>query len=329
MAPMSAHEMLLSAVGSILLLALSALAWQSPRGVQPAAGAVLLAGQLVVARGQALGFVDEATGREESLPLPLGPGFVRAPAWAPGRARVAFSWFARQPEEQIGGSEILVLDPPAGAPTVLVSRHQDGLILDAPIWSLDGQTLFFESQAFAAQPPQLERVAADGSQRQVVLPGASAVALAPDGRHFVCVCHEPSPVLLVGSLVDGSQQILVDDARFGAFASPRFSPDGTWIAFTATLGPPDSPLRLQHAGDRAAGSVSVHNPPWAVWLVHADGSGLRHLDWLDDDELSIAWGPDSQTLAAFGVAGLVLLDRDTGHPQPLARGGFGGLDWAW
>jgi hypothetical protein len=51
-----------------LLLALGAIAWQSPRGVEPAAGAALLAGQLVVARGQALGFVDAATRREESLP---------------------------------------------------------------------------------------------------------------------------------------------------------------------------------------------------------------------------------------------------------------------
>ena len=59
-----------------------------------------------------------------------------------------------------------------------------------------------------------------------------------------------------------------------------------------------------------------------------DGSGLRHLDWLDDDELSVAWSPDGRTLAAFGVAGLVLLAPDDPRPRIIAGGGFGGLDWA-
>jgi Tol biopolymer transport system component len=318
-----------STIGGVLLLALSLLSWPSPDGARPPAEAGPLAGQLIVARSRALGLMDAATRQEESLPLDLGPGLVRGPAWAPGRTRLAFSWFARRPGEQVGGSEIMVLDRAGGAPATLVSRAADGQILDAPVWSRDGRTLFFESQASAAQAPQLERVAADGSQRQLVLRAASGLSPAPDGSRFVCVRQEPEPALVVGDLADGSQQVVVDDPRFGALASPRFSPDGAWIAFTATLGPPDGELRPL-SRDRPPGAhVARHNAPWAVWLVQPDGRGLRRLDWLDDDELSIAWGPDSRTLAAFGVTGLVLLDRDAGRPEFLARGGFGGLDWAW
>jgi Tol biopolymer transport system component len=316
-------------IGGLVLLVLSGLVWPVPLHAQSPIPTASPGGSLVVARSRAIALVDPATRQEQPLVLDLGSGLVRQPAWDPGHTRVTFSWYARRPGERIGGSEILVLQSSGGPPTTLVPREDDGLILDSPTWSRDGQTLFFESQASASQPPRIERVAAGGG-RQMIVPAAGSPSVAPDGTRLLYVRQEPTPAIAVSSLADGSQRIVVDDDRFGAMASPRFSPDGAWIAFTATLGPPDRELRPLSREARSAGErVAGHNAPWDVWLVRADGSGLRRLDWLDDDELSVAWSPDGRVLAAFGVRGLVLLARDDGRAELVARGGFGGLDWAW
>ncbi len=314
-------------VGGLVLLVLSGLVWPVALHAQSPGSGASSAGPLVVARSRAIALVDPVTRQEQPLALDLGSGIVRQPAWDPEHTRVAFSWYTRRPGERIGGSELLVLQRSGGPPTTLVPRENDGLILDSPTWSRDGQTVFFESQASAAQPPQIERVAAGGSSgRQLVVPAAGSPSVAPDGTSLVYVRQEPTPAIAVLSLADGSQRTVVDDDRFGAMASPRFSPDGAWIAFTATLGPPDRELRPL---SRERRSVARHNAPWDVWLVRVDGSGLRRLDWLDDDELSVVWSPDGRLLAAFGVRGLVLLARDDGRAELVARGGFGGLDWAW
>src|SRR5437899_2235744 len=77
------------------------------------------------------------------------------------------------------------------------------------------------------------------------------------------VRQERTPAMAVLSPVDGSQRMVVDDDRFGAMASPRFAPDGAWIAFTATLGPPDRELRpLSREAWPAAERVAAHNAPW-------------------------------------------------------------------
>jgi Tol biopolymer transport system component len=317
-------------IGGVIVLLLSGLVPPAPGLAQLPPGLAAAGSTLAVARSRAIGLVDPTTGQEQALALDLGPGLVRQPTWAPGGARLAFSWFARRPGERVGGSELLLLDGANRSPSVLVSRADDGLILDSPVWSRDGRTLYFESQRSAAQQPDVERIAADGRDREVVVRAATSPALAPDGAHLLYVRQEPTPAIAVLRLADGGRRVVVDDPRFGAMASPRFSPDGAWIAFTATLGPPDRDLLPKSRGpEPAAPRVLRHGPPWDVWLVRADGTGLRHLNWLDDDELSVAWGPDGGTLAAFGAAGLVLLSRDGGRVEPLARGGFGGLDWAW
>lgn len=302
-----------------------------PRGVADAQTLLppaALTGQVAVARGRGVGLVDAAASDERLLPLDLGDGLARQPTWAPDRGRLALGWISRRASERVGGGEILLLPTAGGAPTVLVTRDADGVMLDNPAWALDGRTLFFESQLSASQYPRIEQVALDGSDRRLLLARAGAPSLTPGGQ-LLYVRQDQQPAIALLDLADGSQRVLVDDTRFFDFAAPRASPDGEWIAFTATGGPVGRTAQPRARFDTPPpAKPAAHGLPWRAWLVRADGTGLRPLDWEDDDELTVAWAPGGRLLAAYGVAGLVLLAPETSEVRPLGRGGFGGMDWA-
>jgi Tol biopolymer transport system component len=68
--------------------------------------------------------------------------------------------------------------------------------------------------------------------------------------------------------------------------------------------------------------------PWDVWLIGADGSGLRRLTYLAEDDPSVAWSPDGRWLAIQGGSGLTLLDVSSGRTERLVRTpAFGAIDW--
>jgi Tol biopolymer transport system component len=319
-------------LGPILLLgSLAPLGAPAPGPGSTVAAAQPLApdaGLVAVARGRGIGVVDAAGGGERLLPLDLGDGLARQPTWAPDRGRLALGWLSRRAGERTGGGEILLLPSTGGSPTVIVPRDADGVMLDNPAWAPDGRTLFFESQLSASQYPRIEQVGADGRDRRLLLARAGAPSPMPGGQ-LLYVRQDQQPAIALLNLADGSQRVLVDDARFFGFASPRASPDGEWIAFAATGGPVGRAAQPRARFDALPlGKPVAHGLPWRVWLVRADGTGLRALDWEDDDELTVAWAPGGRLLAAYGVAGLVLLSPETAEVRPLAQGGFGGMDWA-
>jgi Tol biopolymer transport system component len=65
-----------------------------------------------------------------------------------------------------------------------------------------------------------------------------------------------------------------------------------------------------------------------VWIVRRDGSGLRRLTAVGEDDPSVAWSPDGGWLALRGGDGLSLVERDTGRVVRLASGADQGpIDW--
>ena len=160
----------------------------------------------------------------------------------------------------------------------------------------------------------------DGSGARALWHGKHAANLAwsPDGRRLAFDAR---------SSLDVRSSIWVVDAR-GAHparvvsnaASPTWSPDGRRIAFTR-LGTPENP----------------NWPRWAIWVVNADGSGVRQLLSLArlgrDLEVSsgpnsLDWSPDGRriVLSAHGgwLAWIYVVNLDGTHPRRLSA-----LGWAW
>jgi hypothetical protein len=71
-----------------------------------------------------------------------------------------------------------------------------------------------------------------------------------------------------------------------------------------------------------------HGEPWNVWTVRPDGTDLRRIGWLQEDEPLVTWSPDGRWLGVLGAGGLWLLDPNcVADPRRIADGGFGAIDW--
>jgi Tol biopolymer transport system component len=65
-----------------------------------------------------------------------------------------------------------------------------------------------------------------------------------------------------------------------------------------------------------------------LWMISADGTGLRQLTNLSEDDPVSVWSPDGRWVAFTGALGLYLLDVTRGTVIRIHdEGGGGGLTW--
>ena len=144
-----------------------------------------------------------------------------------------------------------------------------------PSFSADGETVIFHMPRgpdTVEQAHDLWSVPSAGGKPALLVPNATGGAYSPDGGTlaYVTSVSEPSGAAsLMLANVDGSDpRVLVDGARI---ESPRWSPDGTRIAYSA-----------HSEGDR---DYVIDVATGETWLV-TGGAGV--LDWFDNDTLLVA-----------------------------------------
>ncbi|HEV7663317.1 MAG TPA: hypothetical protein VGQ62_07255, partial [Chloroflexota bacterium] len=186
-----------------------------------------------------------------------------------------------------------------------------------------------------AQPQfhsRVEQIAPDGSSLSVLLDDARYPGPAPDGQHVAFVRSLPGGVgLFSHSLLDGTDSQLVAPGSFLALAYPRFAPDGRRLAFAAIgLVPaigrpaPSNPLGWLFNTRTAL----AHGFPWEVWTVNADGTDLRQVPDVVDDDPSVAWSPNGNLLLVYGGWGSYLVDPASGTTTSLSYlAGYGSVGW--
>ena len=66
-----------------------------------------------------------------------------------------------------------------------------------------------------------------------------------------------------------------------------------------------------------------------LYLIRRDGTGLRRLTDLAEDDPSVAWSPEGRWVAFQGGSGIHVVDVATTALYLLSETvGFGGMDWA-
>lgn len=248
----------------------------------------------------------------------------------------------------------LVLPPDGGAlrvPTLYLANvdgsglrplwEAPGYILRAPAWSPDGSAVYLAAEEVAGssggvvQPAQVMRIDSADAARSVVVENGADPAPAPNGSQLAFVRNDlvRGPALLIQPLDGSAERTLVANMGFDYIEYPRFSPDGDAILFAASGGPRRVPESSQRLRDRllgwlAAPVAEAHGQPWEIWVVNADGSELRQLTTIGEEDPVAAFAPDGSQLAVIGTEGIYILDSDGGNFRKIdTTGGGGGLDW--
>lgn len=162
-----------------------------------------------------------------------------------------------------------------------------------------------------------------------------------------------------------SKTLLERSSGFLGYYAPRLSPSGDLIVFSAVGGPdtivqdPNAALSGQNAAPAATptptkasasrdniglallnfiapGAINsnplkataMHGVPYDVWTVRPDGSNVKRVTSLFEDQPVAAWSKDGKRIAFIAGLGLYLVDVDGKNLTKLSdTGAHGGFDW--
>lgn len=268
--------------------------------------------------------------------------FVFDVALSPDGKQLAYAYYTTPAGRGGGGSDLMVVTiaPDVGKPKLVATRDGPGVLLGAPSWTPDGQSIAFEAVGLMPTGKasiHCDMVGADGSGRRAVVDGGRYPTVSPDGKILAYVkSQNTGDSLWVRPLGGGQEREIVSDVAMAMISYPRFAPDGSLIAFAGvdlsgeivpTAAPVLMRLNLGDADD-VTRSAMRHGLPTNPYVVAPDGSGLRQVAELFGDDLAMAWSPDGQWLAVSGAYGLSLLGVADGSERDLSQdASFGGIDW--
>ncbi len=309
----------------------------------PTAGAVNASGSLVFPRRNALLALDIQSRSVSTLVEFARNASLSTPAPSHDQKQVALTVYTPSSDpKDLGGADLYVVDVTDGANRMLVDHGASGVWLSEPSWSPDGLTLYFtrraaimEGDRYRGERVSVERINTDGSGQETVVQNASSPSASADGRYLAYLAPvggAESAKLWVATFDGQPPREVVVGAQFTQLGSPRFSPRGTQLVFTAVGGPPNTPVgtptRLGQFQDLFSPPVAyAHGIPWDLWMVNPDGTGLIRLTDVGEDSPFPTWAPDGSAIAFSGENGLYLVDLATGATTIVAQEPAAAVVW--
>ncbi len=198
-----------------------------------------------------------------------------------------------------------------------------------PVVKSAGESIYYEpdwsQNGRLAATYEIYRVDDEGSNVEILRPKptrtvpcclsayAGMPSWAPDGRSLVLVGIQYLDPNVVGGLEvwreESNDTVMLTD-QLSQDASPAWSPEGSWIAFSRFEGdqPPVQPPPLDGAELRQVTGAHAENPTWSpdgryiafddgdrIAIIKPDGTGLRYPPGLQGT--NPAWSPAGGTIA--------------------------------
>jgi Tol biopolymer transport system component len=289
---------------------LRALSWFPPDGQWLAVSAKADADQ-----ENAIYLMSLETGEMSSL---VSPGVYDqySPAFSPDGRTLAFVWYAGAQLSQVFLLPISADLKPTDEPRQLTQAS--GEIVDLA-WSLDGRQILFIS----GPPWELYRVSVTDSGPATLLPFAGenllSLALSPQGGRLALtkrlpleadIYRAPLPGSGSGALITAFEpEKFISSSRRDAF--PRYSPDGSRIAFTS-----------ERSGNRES------------WLCDSEGNNPQQLTFFGGPPAQVPdWSPDGRWICFSarpeGNVDIYVVRSEGGAPRRLTTHPSGDGDPRW
>jgi Tol biopolymer transport system component len=315
-----------------------------------------LQGKFVFSPGDGSIWIQEAgTGTTTALISRSLKALAQLPAFSPDGKRIAYAELVFLAGGVVRG-DIRVMDADGKNDRVVLQGAGANDYYFYPRWTADGQGMLVthaQNIQTLDERDQLERVdlATKASVRRIVEDGRDA-DISLDGHQIVFIRAVPdgSTNSLWMANADGSApQNLVANGVFTAIMSPRFSPDGKWLAFSVHGSPRQSlPLLEQASKPQPETTVrddescflyvlvtclvqtaSAHGAPGAIWRVNLASRRFEQITPIYQDSPTPAWSADGTTIALQDVSSIRLIElaQHAVYPVDLKHGGTGGFDW--
>ncbi len=251
-----------------------------------------------------------------------------SPVVSPDRSEVAYVLF----DQKVGldadiSSDLHIIDLD-GDDRAVVIHEQRAEFFWTPRWSPDGGSLIYARQTQTDDALgvvfTIEVLDLASGERRELRSQAREPDFSPrdDLITFVDSPQIDSRLAVLNPTSGEMRPLLSGDDGLTSFRVPQFSPDGEWIAFLASGDGPSV------AAGPVASLSSALNGVQDVWMIRPDGSGLRRLTTVLEDQPDIAWSSDGRHILLRGAFGVYTVEVEARLTVTLGPGEFHGWhDW--
>ena len=306
----------------------------SPDGGQPQGSSA--PGVLIFSRPDGLYSYDVKSAALSPLIKPeQANSFVLDPAVSRDGTRLAY---IRQPPPKVNGtsydagSDLWVADRDGSNARMVFAHAQPNQLVRYPQWGADSSLYAIvqeieTQQGITSVVYTLQRFTAETDQRTQVLRDVLAYSLSPDGERvaYAKFARETGESFEALPLAGGEPVTLVAPTEnLAPFNSPRYSPDGTQLAF-ASADQTGARGEWRYVAARGMGrpdAPGADGLPEDIWTVPAGGGRPTRVADLKEDLPALTWNGDGTRIYVIGAAGLYEVNLENGATSRIGDGSF-------
>lgn len=250
---------------------------------------------------------------------------VNGMATSPDQSQLMIAYGAIFSQGVQGNTDLYVLDVATQTLTPFLEREDVAHSYRDPFWSPDGAWIYYthyspilnDNGGTIGITLDIARVRADGTgQPEILATDAEQVGVSPDSDKIVYLGYDTQTFLqsIWMADADGSNPIeIIDSGTFAIMGSPRFTPDGNSIVFSAS-GDTQDPLPELFDLNVA----QAHGAPWELWRVDLNSDNLERITNGEFDDVTLNYALDGEAIAFMDIKTLYIwIDDNTYSLAPV------------